>query len=55
VAVQRAGTHPGQPGEVVEAQVEEAAGVEDFPGLGEQGFAVAAGVGTQRFGGTTSR
>ena len=51
VAVQRAGAHAGQAGEVIEAQVEEASGVEDLPGLGEQGLAVALGVGTQRLGG----
>ncbi|WSS06740.1 hypothetical protein OG320_30850 [Microbispora sp. NBC_01189] len=48
VAVQRAGAHPGQACEVVEAQVEEAAGVEDLSCLGDQGIAVALGVGPQR-------
>jgi hypothetical protein len=48
VAVQRARAHSGQPGEVIEAQVEEAAGVEDLPGLGEQGVTLALGVGSQR-------
>ena len=48
VAVQRAGAHSGQAGEVVEAQVEEFARVEDLPRLGDQEVAVALGVGPQR-------
>lgn len=50
MAVQRAGADPGQAGEIVEAQVEELPRGEEFPGLGEQGVAVAPGVGAQGFG-----
>ncbi|WP_206067276.1 hypothetical protein [Nonomuraea composti] len=48
VAVERADTHAGEAGAVVEAQVEEVSGVEELAGLGEQGVTVAPGVGAQR-------
>ena len=50
MAVQRAGAHPRQEGEIIEAQVEEASVVEDLPGLGDQGLTVALGVDAQRLG-----
>ena len=49
VPVERARAHAGQPGEVVETQVEATVG-EQLTSLGEQGVTVASGVGTQRLG-----